>query len=434
VTTSAPTSTDGPSNGRAATYALVALVLGLAFGIAASASASRPVLTAVGVIEPLGTLWVNAIRMTVIPLIVSSLLVAVSSTEARTVGRLGTRAFVVFVALLSLLAIFAAVVTPPLFNTLSIDPAAAASIRASAAPVDRPDIPSFVNWLVSLVPPNPFKAAADGAMLPLVVFTLAFGLALGRVQSAGSRAVVEFFRAVAEAMTILVRWILALAPIGVFALALTLATRLGSSVIGAVGFYLVSHSLIHVAATILIYIVVALFARAQFGRFVRAVLPAQIVGMSTRSSMAALPILFTAADRELHLPRTVTSFALPLATSTFRLNQPTTWVVMAMFAAKLYGVDLSTTAVITLAVTAVLMSFSVPGIPSGGLFIIAPFFISAGIPAEAVGVLIALDLLPDVFKTLLNVTGQLAAVTLISKGEATAEPESSLRAEVPLSS
>jgi len=114
----------------------------------------------------------------------------------------------------------------------------------------------------------------------------------------------------------------------------------------------------------------------------------------------------------------VTSFALPLAVSTFRLNQAVSWVVMAIFAAKLYGVDLGATAVVTLAVTSVLMSFSVPGIPSASLFVVAPFFASVGIPPEAIGVLIALDLIPDVFKTLLNVTGQLGATTLLARDDA----------------
>jgi len=134
----------------------------------------------VGWLEPFGTLWVNAIRMTVIPLIVASLVVAVSGTAPRTVGRLGTRALVVFFILLSACAAMTAIAAPLLFEHLTIDPAAAQSIRAGVAPVQRPEMPNFTSWVVSLVPVNPIKSAADGAMLPLVVFTLAFGLALGR--------------------------------------------------------------------------------------------------------------------------------------------------------------------------------------------------------------------------------------------------------------
>ena len=223
----------------------------------------------------------------------------------------------------------------------------------------------------------------------------------------------SFFRGIAEALTLLVQWVLVLAPIGVFALALSLATKLGSSVVGAVGFYVVVHSALQLLAVVLLYLVVVFVARVPLARFARAALPAQVVAMTTRSSMAALPAMVTSAEQTLGLPKTLTSFALPFATSVFRLNQGVTWVVMALFAAKLYGVELSTAAIATMAVTSVLMSFSVPGIPSGSLFVIAPFLASVGIPPEAIGVLIAVDILPDVFKTLANVTGHLTAVTLL---------------------
>ena len=404
--------------------ALVALALGLAFGIMASGSESA--MKAVEYIEPLGTMWVNAIRMTVIPLIVASLLVAVSGAAPRTVGRLGARSFLVFVLLLSLIAALTAVVAPLVFDGLTIDTASAQSIRGDAAAAARPELPTFASWLVSLVPANPIKAAADGAMLPLVVFTLLFGLALGRLDDATRKPVVGFFQGVAEATTVLVRWILALAPIGVFALSLSLASKLGSGVIGAVGFYLVAHSALLVGAVLVLYLVVALFARVPLGQFVRAALPAQIIAVTTRSSMAALPAMLTSSERTLGLPRPVTSFALPLAVSTFRPNGSVSWVVMALFAAKLYGVDIGTAEIATLAVTSVLMSFSVPGIPSGSLFIIAPFFAGVGIPPESVGVLIALDLIPDVFKTLCNVTGHLAAATLVARADPVRVPAGEL--------
>jgi Na+/H+-dicarboxylate symporter len=404
------------SAGRGALGALAGLVLGLALGIAAAASDSAAVLRVVRWIEPVGTLWVNAIRMTVIPLIVASLVVAVSGAGARTVGRLGTRALVVFAVLLASVAVLGALAAPPLFARLRIDPVAAESIRAGASAVQRPALPTLADWIVGLVPANPIRAAADGAMLPLIVFTLAFGLALGRVAPERRAAVVGFFDGVAVATTVLVRWILALAPIGVFALALALATRLGAGVMGAAAFYLAAHSALLAAALLLLYPVAVLGGRVRPGRFARAALPAQVVAATTRSSMAALPAMVAAAGDTLGLRPGVTSFALPLAVSTFRLNQPVSWQAMALFAAALYGVRLGPADVATLAAASVLMSFSVPGIPSGSLFVIAPFLAAVGIPPEAVGVLIALDLVPDVFKTLLNVTAHLTAVTVLDGG------------------
>jgi Na+/H+-dicarboxylate symporter len=266
------------------------------------------------------------------------------------------------------------------------------------------------------------KAAADGAMLPLIVFTLAFGLALGRVMEETRAPVIGFFRGVSDAMTVLIQWVLALAPIGIFALALALAAKLGAETIGAALFYVVALSALLVASTALLYVFIALFAPTSLGRFARAALPAQTVAVTTRSSMAPLPLLLTSAEQTLGLSRTVTSFALPLASSTFRYCQPLTWQAYAAFGAALYGVHLGAPEIATLAVTSILMSFSVPGIPSGGLYVVAPFLAAVGIPVEVIGILIALDLVPDVFKSLANVTAHLAAVTLVARGERVRDP------------
>jgi Na+/H+-dicarboxylate symporter len=315
------------------------------------------------------------------------------------------------------LGVLAAFVVPAIFSYLVIDPGAAQSIRAEAAPTQRPELPSFASWLVSLVPTNPMKAAADGAMLPLVVFTLAFGLALGRLAEDVRKPVIGFFRGVSDAMTVLIRWILALAPIGIFALALVLATKLGTEAIGAAAFYVVAVSALLFTSVILLYLFIALFAPVSVTRFARAALPAQVVAVTTRSSMAPLPLLLTSAEQVLGLPRTLTSFALPLASSTFRYCQPLTWQCYAAFAGALYGIDIGVAGIATLGVTSILMSFSVPGIPSGGLYVVAPFLAAVGLPVEVIGVLIALDLVPDVFKSLTNVTAHLAAVVLVARGE-----------------
>ena len=402
-----------------AVVTLASLLLALALGIGIAASGSSAAERVVGWVEPIGTLWVNAIRMTIIPLVTASLVVAVTSTGPRTVGRLGKRAFVVFFALLAAVAVISVLTAPPLFSWLTIDPAGAQSVRGEAAVVQRPELPTFAAWLVALVPVNPIQSAADSAILPLIVFTLAFSLALGRLGKKVSEPIIGFFAGVAEAMTTLVGWVLRVAPFGVFALALPLATKLGAGVFGAVGFYLVAHSGILLLSTLFLYPCVVLLGRVSPGRFARAILPPQVVAVSTRSSMATLPTMLLAAQRGLSLPQSVTSFALPLAVSTLRLNQPVSWVVAPLFLGKLYGIELDVTQIVTLAVTAVLVSFSVPGIPSSGLFMAAPFFATVGLPAEGIGILIALDAVPDIFKTLLNVTGHMTAATILAHGEET---------------
>ena len=416
---------DAARKNRAPLYALTALGAGLLIGVIILRSGSQAGLAVARWIEPIGTMWVNAIRMTVIPLIVSSLIVAISGAGPAMARQLGARAIVVFFGLLVTAAIITGIGAPLVFEYLTIDPEASRLIRSSAAPVSVPEMPSISSWLVSLIPSNPIKAAADGAMLPVLVATLAFGLAIGTLETSLRQPVVDVFAGIAAASSVIVRWILVIAPLGVFSLALALATRVGAGIFGAVGFYLAAHSAFCVLVMIALYVIVVASRRVSLRQFAKAALPAQVVAASTRASVAALPANLTAADEILKLPRAVSAFTLPVAVSLLRLNQPVSWLVMALFAAKLYGVPLAGTTMLAIVVTSVVVSFSVPGIPSGSLFVVAPFFASYGIPVEAIGVLIALDVIPDFFKTPLNVTGHLAATVLIVPNAVTPGPESS---------
>ena len=179
-----------------------ALALGLATGILLDAMSPVAASHAVSVAEPVGALWVNGIRMTVIPLVVSMLIVGIAAPEAtRGVGRMGIHAAIFFVVTLAAVALFTTVVTPPLFTLLRLDPAGVAALRASAASADpAPNLPSLADWIVSLVPANPVRAAVDGALLPLLFFTVTFAYAVSRVAPERRDAVVGFFRGVADAV------------------------------------------------------------------------------------------------------------------------------------------------------------------------------------------------------------------------------------------
>lgn len=178
-----------------------------------------------------------------------------------------------------------------------------------------------------------------------------------------------------------------------------------------------AHSLLALTAALLLYPVASLLGRVPVERFARAALPAQVVAMSTRSSLAALPAMLDGADNRLHLSREISGFVLSLAVSTFRLNQVVSWLAGGLFIAKLYGLPFGVTAIVTFAVASIFMSFSVPGIPSGGVVMMTPFFAGVGLPVEGIGVLIALDVIPDLFKTLLNVTGQMTAAVVLARRE-----------------
>jgi len=335
----------------------------------------------------------------------------------RALGKLGTRAIVIFIALLTAFALYSSVVSPLVFASLAIDPAGAASLKATApATAAAVQVPGFASWLVSIVPQNPVKAAADGAMLSLIVFAVAFALGLANSPTELREPTARFFRAIADSMLIVVKWVLALAPIGVFALSVTLAYKLGLTVVGAVGFYLAAHAVMLVIAGASLYLVVALGTPTPIARFARAMIPAQVVAVSTRSSIAALPAMIDGA-KLLRIPERIAGFALPFGVSVFRLNSGVSWVLSALFIGKLYGIPLSGIDIATMAAASVIFSFSVPGIPSGSLFVIAPFFSQLHLPLEGIGILIALDVIPDMFKTLVNVTGHMTATVLLARGE-----------------
>jgi len=399
-----------------ATRALVALALGLAVGAAIASSGSPAARSFASALEPLGTLWVNGIRMTIVPLVASLLIATLASTDGgKAVGQLGLRALALFVAVLIGVSIVGVIGAPPLMGRLEIDPASSASLRATASSAPPPELPSFASWVVGLVPANPIKAAADGAMLPVIVFAVVFALGLARVAPSLRVTTATFFRALADAMLVIVQWVLALAPIGVFALAVTLATHLGGSVAGAVGYFILVHCALLTVVGAMLYLVVRLGAGVPVGRFARAALPAQIVALSTRSSVAALPAMIDGAERVLRIPPEIAGFALPFGVSLLRANTAVSWIVSAIFVAKLYGVPFGATGIAVFAGATVLMSFSVPGIPSGGLFILAPLFVTVGLPVEGIGILIALDAIPDIFKTGVNVTAHLTVTTLLAR-------------------
>jgi len=400
----------------------VALGAGIAAGIALSLVDAGVSLAVVAVVEPFGTLFVNAIRMTVVPLVVSSLIVGVASTEDRAMlARVGGRGILVFVLLLTLSGGLAALVTPPLMSNLQLDPAAVAQVRAaspsaSSIAAGAAAIQGPAAWLVSLVPSNAIAAAADGAMLPLIIFALALGLALGAVEMSARNEVVLFFRAITESMLTLVRWLLVVAPLGVFALALPLVARLGLAAVGALAVYVI---LVSAAAVGLIVFVLvpaaALVGRVPAREFIRAALPAQAVAFSSRSSLAALPAMIDSARTRLGMSDEITGFFLPFATAMFRIAAPFSMTAGAVFVARLYGITMSPAQLGTVLVTAVLTSFSAPGIPGGSIIVMVPVLTSIGLPIEGLGILLGVDTIPDIFRTTANVTGQLTAATIVAR-------------------
>ena len=402
---------------------LLALVAGLAVGLGIASHALPGLAAVAAVADPVGTLWVAAIRMTIVPLVVSTLIIAVGGTQnLRTVGSVGIRALALFLLLLSVAALLGVLAGPPVVAMLSIDPVAARALREHAAASggaileSAKAIPSAAQFVVDLVPSNPIKAAADGAMLPLIVFALAFGTALTRIEEAPRNTLLGALRGIEKASLVLVRWILAIAPLGVFALAITLGAKLGVAAVGALATYvvLVSGATMLFCALVL-YPVAVIFGRVSLRSFARGALPPQAVAFSSRSSLAALPAMLDSARDRLNLDERVTSFLLPLAVALFRCGAAIGQTIGAVFVARLYDVPLGPTQLATIAITSVVTTLSVPGIPGGSILMMVPVLMSAGLPAAGMGILLGVDTIPDMFRTTTNITADVVVAAILGR-------------------
>lgn len=413
------------------TKVLIALAAGLGVGIAISSSGNPALQVIPSYLEPLGTMWVNALRMTVVPLVVTAIVIGVNSLpDQRSIGRIGGRALLLAIVILASAAIFAVVAGPIAMSFLKIDASAAAALRASAvtssgtAVQNAQKIVGVSQWLVDLVPTNPIKAAADGAMLPLIVFTLLFGLAITRIAADGRGVLMRVMQGVFEASLTLVHWVLLAAPIGVFALTIPLAQRLGLAAAGAVVYYVAVVSAMCTAFMALMYLAAWLIGKQPLRTFARACAPAQAVAFSARSSLVTLPAMLDGADSILHLPLPVRSFFLPLAAATFKAGSAIMIPIGVLFMARLYGVEVSTQQLVTIALMTVVTTFSVPGVPGGTIIVIVPVLLAVDLPVAAVGLLLGVDTIPDMFRTGTHVTADMAAAAILARFEPAARPDS----------
>jgi proton glutamate symport protein len=396
---------------------LLGLLLGAAVGYFCTGSSSTLLLRVPGLLAPIGTLFINAIRVCVIPLVCSSLIVGcAASRDTGRLGRLAGKSLVLMVSYLFLSAIFAGALAFPIFHHFS------GLIKNTLQEVSHSPVPTVVRsgvgeWVGDLIPSNIFKSAADGALLPLIVFSIAFGIAVSRVPSDRRIVLMQWFQALTDVFTHLIDAVLWTAPIGVFCLAANLAAATGIGGAGALFCYVVTLSLVSgLFAIAVLYPSVAAFATVPFADFVQAAAPAQTLAFTSRSSLAALPATYHAAQEGLGIPDDVSSFFFPFAASIFRVGGCMAQVVGVGFLATFYGVSLSWTQLAMIIISAVAVSLTVPGIPGGAIIVMTPILTSTGIPLAGMAMLLAVDTIPDMFRTLANVTGWLSTAVILSSG------------------
>nr|WP_295374069.1 cation:dicarboxylase symporter family transporter [uncultured Sphingosinicella sp.] len=394
------------------------MVAGLLLGVLAGASGAslfgRGFEQAVSVAGLIGGLWLDALRMTIIPLVFALVVTGMASASATLqAGGIAARALVLFVLLLLGSAIVTALMVPPMLSFWAPAPGALDALRAGAGAA--PDVPPALDGLKALIPTNVVAAAANDAIVPLVLFALVLGMALTRIGEGRRAALFELFHGIADAMLVIVGWVLVAAPLGVFALALVAGSKLGIDAGAALLHYIGMQIAVALLLILIMYVLVAAAGRMSPLRFAKAALPAQAVAFSTQSSLASLPPMVAAAER-LELPERVSSLVLPLAVATFKISAPLVALTVALTLAHVSGIEVGPGQVLIAILLAAVSTLAVVGLPGQVSFFAAnaPAALAIGAPIELLPLLLAVDTIPDMIRTVANVTADMAAAVVVA--------------------
>jgi proton glutamate symport protein len=398
-------------------YALAALILGIVAGMLANRLATAAHDDLLAVASFVGTLWLNALKMTVIPLVIALLVVGIAkSAEAAQSGRVAGRAVLWIVIICTASALFGALATLVLTGAFPLPRETAALLQSALANVEKPAgaLPGPAEFFKGIIPPNIFAAANNGDVLPLTVFALLFGWALTRLAAPARRSVVGLFEAFGDAFVVIIDWVLLLAPLGVFALAFTVGSTAGSAAFTGLGHYVVIISVIGVLVTLAAYPLAILAGAIRPTRFARGLIGSQAVAISTRSSLASLPAMLTGA-RGMGIRDDVADVTLPVSVALFRATGPAMNVAVAFYVAHWLGIHPSVSQMIAATAVGAVMSYGAVSLPGEVSYIssIAPIAIALGVPIAPLGLLVAVEMVPDIFRTVGNVTHDVALAAVV---------------------
>ena len=384
------------------------LILGLVVGLVAAA-------TDIGILDrfaegvaPLGTLFINAIRMVVIPLVVTTIFVGVARIgNPRTVGKLGGSALGFFWG-----TTIPAIVIGMTFMkvALGIWPA---SVQVPAAGEAPPEIPGLLDFVLRLIPPNPFAAASEGALLPLIVFSLLVAAAAGALSEDRRKRLITLADDISVVFVKLIDWILWTAPVGVFGLTAPVMARMGLGLLAGLAVFIATVVVGLFVLMALTYLPLVRFVgRKGVGEFIRGVVGSYTIGFSTTSSVACLPVIFEDAEN-LGVSPPVASLVLSLGAAINRAGSALFQAAAVVFLAAISGVSISGSALIAAGIVGFLVSMSVPPVPSASIVTLAPILEAVGVPLTGLGILLGIDRIPDMFRSATNLTGHVACAVVV---------------------
>ncbi|MBD2840788.1 dicarboxylate/amino acid:cation symporter [Erythrobacter rubeus] len=394
-----------------ATFA--SLILGLAAGVLSADLALSPWLR--DTIALIGTLWLRALQMTIIPLVASLLVLGiVQMISAARAGAASAIFLAVVFAVLIAGGIFTAIAMPLILQVVPI-PEAAAGFLANM-PQDEQIVPEILDFAESLIASNVFTAAANTAMLPLTIFFAVFAVAIAKLPGDQNRTLLGFFHALANAMLLIIGWVLWVAPFGVAALAFGVGLRSGGGAFAALGHYILAVSAMGGFILVLAYLMAMLLGGIGPLRFATSVLPAQAVAVSTQSSLASLPAMLDSSNR-LGVKPATSEFVLPLAVAIFRSTSVAMNLAVALYVAALAGIEVSAPLIVVGILVAVIISVGSVSLPGSISFVVSigPIALAMGVPIEPLALLVAVEMLPDIMRTLANVTMNVSVASIVDR-------------------
>jgi len=378
-----------------------------------------------GVFEFLGTLFINLLKMVVVPLIAASIITGVASVgSGRDLGRLGakTLAFYVFTTLLSVVIALVLVnlVRPGIAGGVPARELLALQAPSDivAASVQQRAAATVTDAFLSIVPTNILEAAASGKMLGVLFFSILFGFFLARIELPYRQTVLDFWQGVFRVMMSMTLFVMRLAPVGVFGLTARVVAKSGVHAAGPILSFAAC-----VVAGLLIYALVALPALIRLVgvrrplRLIQAMSPALLTSFSTASSAATLPLSLECLEKRAGVSERIASFVMPLGTSINHAGSALYECAGAMFIAQAYGLDLTFGQQFTVVTLALLTSMGVAGIPAASLVAIAVILSAVGLPPEGIGALLVLDRLLDMARTAINVFADAACTVIVARLE-----------------
>ena len=374
------------------------------------------------VVEPLGTLFVKLIRMIVVPLVASSLIMAIAGLPGRAaLGRMGLRAFGFIICSL-FVALVLGIALGELFRpgaSLS-DEARAGLMQGRELPQVDPNQPrpSVVDTVLGIVPDNPLEAAVQGNVLQVLVVSILIGLAASALPEERRKPLVDLARSLAETLFKLTGWILELAPFGIFGLMAAVVGRSGLSVLWSLSAYVGVVVLALVVHIVLVYgVVLRLVARQSPKRFAEAAKPPLLIAFATCSTAAALPISLKTMQNEMGISSRVASFVLPLGAAIGRDGSAIYQAISVLFIAQVYGVSLGPHELVVLVLTAMLSALAVASVPAASFVNLAILLSVLGLPLEGAALVLGVERPLDMVRSATNLIGHLVNATWVGAAE-----------------